>query len=68
MLHTLTTKQFLKTDLPTLWDFMSSPKNLVKITPAYMGFDIITEFGETKMHSGQIIEYYVTPLAGIKMH
>ena len=41
MLHTLHTKQFLKSDLNTVWDFMSSPENLARITPDYMGFDII---------------------------
>jgi ligand-binding SRPBCC domain-containing protein len=54
--------------MATLWDFMSSPQNLAKITPPYMGFHILTKLGDEKMHAGQIIEYYVTPLAGIKMH
>ena len=26
-------EQFLKTDLETIWDFASSPKNLKEITP-----------------------------------
>src|SRR3954469_19056172 len=47
---------------------MSSPKNLAKITPAYMGFEILTDLKETNMHAGQIIEYYVTPVAGIKLN
>jgi ligand-binding SRPBCC domain-containing protein len=68
MLHTIYTKQFIKTDINTLWDFISSPKNLSKITPSYMGFDIITDLGDGKMFPGQIIEYYVKPVAGIKMH
>lgn len=68
MLHTLQTKQILKTDLDTLWDFMSAPQNLAKTTPHYMGFHILTDLQENKMHAGQIIEYYVTPVAGIKMH
>ena len=68
MLHTLTSKQVLKTDLATLWDFVSSPKNLATITPDHMVFQILTPLGETKMHAGQIIEYYITPFAGIKFH
>ena len=68
MLHTLHTKQFIKSDLVTLWDFMSSPANLAKITPSYMGFHILSDIADTKMYPGQIIEYYVTPVAGIKMH
>ncbi len=54
--------------MATLWDFMSSPANLAKITPAYMGFHILSDVANTKMYPGQIIEYYVTPVAGIKMH
>lgn len=33
-----------------------------------MGFHILSDIAATKMYPGQIIEYYVTPLAGIKMH
>ena len=48
------------------WEFFSNPKNLKIITPNYMGFDII-DLEDTKMYSGQIIKYNVTPLLGIKM-
>lgn len=68
MLHTIQTKQVIKSDLNTVWEFISSPKNLAKITPEYMGFDILGNLGGEKMYSGQIIEYYVKPIAGIKMH
>jgi ligand-binding SRPBCC domain-containing protein len=69
MLHQLTTSQIIKSDLATVWEFMSSPKNLATITPSYMGFDIIGNKDDLqKMYPGQIIEYYVKPLAGIKMH
>ena len=69
MLHTLKTKQFLKSDINTLWKFMSSPKNLATITPPYMGFHILSDDKDiTEMYQGQIIEYFVTPVLGIKMH
>ena len=69
MLHTLKTKQLLRSDLNTVWEFMSSPGNLSKITPSYMGFDILSDTDDVgKMHQGQIIEYYVSPVYGIKMH
>ncbi len=69
MLHTLKTTQFLKSDLTTVWDFMSSPNNLARITPAAMGFTIISDAEDLKhMYTGQIIEYYVSPVLGIKMH
>lgn len=69
MLHTLKTKQFLKSDLNTVWNFMSSPSNLARITPTYMGFQILSDESDIKkMYPGQLIEYYVTPVLGIKMH
>lgn len=68
MLHTFTTEQFIKSNLPAVWEFMSSPENLAKITPDYMRFQILSDLKNTKMYPGQIIEYYVRPLAGIKLH
>ena len=68
MLHTLQTKQFIKSDLKTVWEFMSSPKNLATLTPDYMGFEILNRLQVEKMYSGQIIEYYVKPVLGIKLH
>lgn len=48
---------------------MSSPKNLAKITPSYMGFHILTDEEDIKTaYSGQIIEYTVSPVLGIKMY
>ena len=69
MLNTLKTSQFLKSDIDTVWRFMSAPENLALITPPYMGFDILSDKDDVKkMYPGQIIEYCVTPLAGLKMH
>ena len=69
MVHTLKTTQLLKSDIDTVWDFMSSPKNLALITPTYMGFTILSDKEDIKkMYPGQIIHYYVTPIIGIKMN
>lgn len=68
MLHTIHTRQFLKSDADTIWDFMSSPANLARITPPHMGFHILGRFSNEKMFPGQIIEYYVSPVAGIRLH
>ncbi|HER39790.1 MAG TPA: cell division inhibitor [Salinimicrobium catena] len=64
-IYTLKTVQNLPVSLEEAWDFFSSPHNLKTITPDYMGFDIISG-GDRKMFSGQIIQYIVTPVAGIK--
>lgn len=68
MIHQLRFKQSLKTDIDTLWDFMSSPANLGKITPPHMDFQILNNLNGEKMFAGQIIEYHVKPIAGIKMN
>lgn len=47
------------------WDFLADPGNLKTITPDYMGFNIISG-SDRKMFAGQIIQYIVTPIAGIK--
>jgi len=69
MLHVIKTRQLIKSDIDTVWDFISSPANLAVITPNSMGFEIIGEKKEgEKMYEGQIIEYFVSPFAGIRMH
>jgi ligand-binding SRPBCC domain-containing protein len=65
-MYQLKTKQIIPTDLETCWDFFSSPKNLKKITPNYMGFEVLLEIPE-KMYAGLMIEYEVKPLLGIPM-
>ena len=60
-------KQELKSDLETMWDFISSPQNLKKITPDYMGFDITGNYMPDKMYQGMMISYKVSPLLGISM-
>lgn len=47
------------------WDFLSNPKNLNTITPDYMGFNILSG-ADKPMYAGQIIQYIVTPVLGIK--
>ena len=65
-MYQLKRTQLVKTDLATCWDFFSSPKNLKKITPDYMGFDVLVELPE-KMYEGLMIAYTVKPLLGIPM-
>lgn len=64
-IYQLQSKQYLPIDLDTAWDFFSDPKNLKTITPDYMGFDIISG-ADRKMFPGQIIQYWVSPLLGIR--
>ena len=65
--YRLSSKQNLPITLEEAWQFLSSPKNLKTITPEYMSFDIISG-AEKPMFAGQIIQYIVTPVLGIKTH
>ena len=63
-LYCLHTIQDLPISQDQAWDFLSDPKNLKTITPDYMGFNILSG-ADRKMFPGQIIQYIVTPVAGI---
>ena len=58
-------KQNLPITKEKAWKFLSDPKNLATITPDYMGFDILSG-ADRPMFAGQIIQYIVTPVMGIK--
>lgn len=64
-IYTLYKKQQLPIGLNEAWEFLSNPRNLKIITPDYMSFDIISG-AEKPMFAGQIIQYLVTPILGIK--
>ncbi len=60
------TVQHINASIEECWAFFSSPKNLQEITPKDMGFQI-TDYDGKKMYAGQIIQYKVSPLAGLKL-
>lgn len=64
-IYTVHKKQQLPITVEEAWEFLSNPRNLKIITPSYMSFDIITG-DEKPMFAGQIIQYLVTPILGIK--
>lgn len=60
--------QLLPVKIEEAWKFFSAPENLKTITPAHLGFRILSEkHGET-MYAGEIIEYTVKPLLGIPLY
>lgn len=64
-LYRLHKKQNLPISIETAWEFLSDPGNLKTITPDYMGFQIVSG-ADRPMYPGQIIQYVVTPVLGIK--
>lgn len=51
-----------------VWDFISSPLNLKKITPGFMGFEIKTSGLPEKIYPGLMISYRVRPVRGVGMN
>jgi ligand-binding SRPBCC domain-containing protein len=47
------------------WEFLSNPKNLSHLTPKEMNMTIVSG-ADRPMYAGQVIQYSVTPVAGIK--
>jgi len=64
-IYTIHKKQRLPISVKQAWEFLSDPRNLKTITPEYMGFNILSG-ADRPMFSGQIIQYIVTPVLGIK--
>ena len=65
-IYTKETVQHVNASVEECWTFFSSPRNLQKITPENMGFQI-TDFDNKPMYAGQIIQYKVSPLLGFKL-
>lgn len=65
--YSLESSQKIPATLAEVWDFISSPVNLGRITPEYMGFKVTSENLPQKMYPGMIIRYKVSPLPGIRM-
>ena len=66
-IYTLYREQYLPITIDEAWAFFSSAKNLDKITPPEMGFNIVSKLNDEPVRSGMLIEYTVKPLLGIKM-
>ena len=65
MIYKIHTRQKLPISKKEAWEFLSNPKNLKTITPEDMSFDILSG-DDRPMYSGQIIQYMVSPILGIK--
>lgn len=64
-IYTLKSEQLLPISLEKAWDFFSTPKNLDKITPKEMNFEI-TNNPPDKTYPGQIITYKIGILPFVK--
>ncbi len=67
MIYTLSRQQQLNCDIERAWKFFSSANNLSAITPKDMNFIVLTKMNDDEIFEGMIIDYYVSPIFGIKM-
>ena len=65
MIHQIRKEQFLNAKIEDVWDFVTSPYNLKKITPEYMNFVIKSKNMNQKIYPGMIIFYKVSPILKI---
>jgi ligand-binding SRPBCC domain-containing protein len=64
MAHRFHSVQRIPGLLPEAWAFFSNPRNLPRITPPWLSFEVLSEPPE-KMYPGLLIEYRVRPLWGV---
>ncbi|MEO6002401.1 MAG: SRPBCC family protein [Opitutus sp.] len=65
MIHRLRRQQFVHGNPREIWKFFSRPENLNEITPPSFSFRIIGEV-EGEMYAGQLIEYRIGVLPGLR--
>jgi len=65
VIHYLHREQVISAPQEQVWDYFADPKNLDELTPPDMKFEIITG-GDVRMYPGQMIEYRVEFVRGLR--
>lgn len=65
MVHYLHREQIIPAPVSKVWEYFCDPQNLNELTPLDMNFEIIRGSG-VRMYEGQIIEYRVEFIRGIR--
>lgn len=66
-MFTFERKQKIPRSLDEVWEFFSTPGNLQEMTPDSLNFEILSEEVHT-LYEGQIIEYRIEVLPGIRQN
>jgi ligand-binding SRPBCC domain-containing protein len=66
-IYELRTEITVEAPLEQVWDFFSNPKNLQRITPDYMRFQIVKCPDVETIFNGMIIEYIVRPILNLPL-
>jgi ligand-binding SRPBCC domain-containing protein len=62
--HVLRTTQVVSASIADCWAFFSDPRNLSRITPPALDFQVLSDL-PSAIHAGMMIQYRVRPLLGI---
>ncbi len=65
--YTLNREQYLPIPIEEAWAFFSSAKNLAKITPGEMQFEVLTKLTDEPIYTGMEINYIVRPLLNVPL-
>jgi len=65
-IHTLEQSQTVSVSIEACWNFFSDPRNLARITPPELGFEVTSQL-PPRVHPGMMIQYRVRPLFGIPL-
>lgn len=66
--YSLHATQKIPIGIEKAWDFFSNPGNLPSITPAELGFVVISKQHCDKIYPGQLIEYKLRPFMHIPVY
>ena len=61
-------EQIIPVSIQEIWDFFSRPENLNELTPQDLNFKILSDLSQKEMYRGIIIQYKVSPFAGISFN
>jgi ligand-binding SRPBCC domain-containing protein len=65
MIHYLHREQIISASVEHVWEYFADPYNLNELTPPDMNFEIVAG-GDVCMYEGQLIEYRVEFLRGLR--
>lgn len=57
-------EQVIPAELPRVWEFFATPRNLDELTPPELKFRILSPLPD-RMYPGQLIDYRISPLPGV---
>jgi len=66
MIYVLHREQMIPASIESVWDYFATPRNLNEITPPDLHFEIVRG-GEEPMYAGQLVEYRVSILPGMRV-